>query len=135
MSVGVWDPKKVSVIYNGVTLVGFAKSGAIKAEKKEDNFNPYVGLLGDVTGAESYDDTGEITLKFAAGSSSVPYLRSEAKKRGDESWAACQIVNLNTNAATIGGTKCRITKFPADEIGSDVGELEFKIFVADYKEV
>lgn len=135
MTPNTWDPKKNSVIYNGVTLVGWAKSGAIKAEKKEDNFTPYVGLFGDVTAAENYNETGEITLKFAAGSSSIPYLRSEAKKRGDAAWAACQIVNLNTNAATIGGTKCRIVKSPADEVGPDVGELEFKIFVADYKEV
>lgn len=128
------DPKRTNLIYNGVAIVGFAKSGAIKTEKSEDNFTPVVGLMGDVVAAESYDDTGKITIKLLAGSSSIPFLSKEAKKRGDAAWVPCQMINLNTNAVSCGGTRCRITKAPPVEIGAEVGELEYTIFVADFKE-
>lgn len=129
-----YDPKLNNVIYNGVALTGFAKSGAIKFEKSEDNFSTVVGLLGDVVAAESYDETATITIKLIQGSSSIPYMREQAKVRGDDAWVSCQIVNLNTNATSCGGTKCRIIKAPAIELGSEVGEQEFTIFVANSNE-
>lgn len=128
------DPRNTNVFYNGVAVVGFAKSSAIKVEKKEDNFEASTGLLGDVTAIENCDETGTITLKLKRGSSSIPFFTKEAKKRGDAAWAPCQAIDLNTNAVSCSGTKCRVVKAPSIELGSEVNEVEIQIFVADLKQ-
>ncbi|UYO61809.1 hypothetical protein LNN31_13590 [Acetobacterium wieringae] len=125
------DPRSTNVIYNGVAVVGFAKNSSIKVEKKEDNFEASTGLMGDVTAIENCDETGTITLKIKRGSSSIPFFIKEAKKRGDAAWAPCQVIDLNANAVSSSGTKCRVVKAPSIELGGEVGEVEIQIFVAD----
>ena len=132
MSVETYDVKSNNAVLNGTVLTGFAKGSALTAEKKEDNFTTYTGMMGDVTIAETYDETGEITVKLKGTSSSVPIMEEWARKRGDAALFAFQIVALGTNAVSVSGTKCRITKSAKIEIGPEETEREYKIFVADY---
>jgi len=132
MSAETYDVKSNNAILDGVVLTGFAKGSAITAEKKEDNFTTYVGMMGDTTIAETYDDTGEATIKLKSTSPSVPYMEAWARKRGDAALFPFQIVSLGTNAVSVSGTKCRITKSAKIEIGPEESEREYKIFIADY---
>ena len=78
MATTTYDFKKVSVIINGVFITGFMDGEPIQVEKNEDDVIPHVGAGGDVTYAESADQTGTITITLKQTSSSLPFLRQFA---------------------------------------------------------
>ncbi|MEK5070705.1 phage structural protein [Sporosarcina sp. FSL K6-1508] len=126
-----YDFKKVSVIAAGTIITGWMDGDAIQSEKNEDDVTPHVGAGGDVTFAESTDETGTITLTLKSTSSSIPILKA---LRDSKEMFQLQIVDVNDNAFRAGGSECRIVKPPARTYGTEVTGTEWAIYVADYKE-
>lgn len=126
-----YDFKKVSVIVDGQYIVGFMDGTVITCEKNEDNIIPHVGADGEVTFAESADNTGTITLTLKQTSSSLPFLQRLATQKRE---FAAQVIDANGNFKA-GGTQCRILKTPSREFGSEVSGVEVQIYVADYQAV
>lgn len=124
-----YDPKKVSLIVDGMFIVGFMDGTMITAEKNEDNVIPHVGAQGDVSFSESADNTGTITVTLKQDSSSLPDLQALSKQKRE---FAAQIVDANTNNFQAGGTECRILKTPGREFGAEISGVEVQIYVADY---
>ncbi len=60
--VKTYNPKDVTVIYDGMVITGFAEDSMVQAEKNEDNMIPHVGVLGEVSVAINADNTGTVTL-------------------------------------------------------------------------
>lgn len=124
-----YDPKKVSLIVDGMFIVGFMDGTMVTAEKNEDNVIPHVGAQGDVSFSESADNTGTITVTLKQDSSSLPDLQALSKQKRE---FAAQIVDANTNNFQAGGTECRILKTPGREFGAEISGVEVQIYVADY---
>ena len=125
----VYDPKKVTVIYDGMVITGFADDSMIEAEKNEDNIMPHVGVLGEVSVAINADNTGTVTLSLA---STSPFIKILAEKARANTVAPLSIVDMNENGVNVGGTEAVIIKAPNVTIGKEVESQEVQFFVADY---
>lgn len=131
MATTTYDFKKVSVIIDGVFITGFMDGEPIQVEKNEDDVIPHVGAGGDVTYAESADQTGTITITLKQTSSSLPFLQQLRKSKRI---FPIQIVDSNTNAYRVGGSEARILKMPNRSWGNEVQGVEVQIHVADLTE-
>ncbi|OOR22707.1 phage structural protein [Bacillus wiedmannii] len=129
MEVNSYDPKKVSVIIDGQFMVGFMDGTFVNCEKNEDDVIPHVGAHGDVTFAESADNTATITLTLKHNSSSLPFLRKLAKEKRK---FPVQVIDANDSKFKAGGNEARILKTPTTEFGAEVSGVEVPIYVADY---
>ena len=103
----VYDPKKVTVIYDGMVITGFADDSMIEAEKNEDNITPHVGVLGEVSIAINADNTGTVTLHLA---NTFPFIEILSDKARANTGAALSIIDMNENGVNIGGTEAIILK-------------------------
>ena len=127
-----YDVKNVNLIVAGQVITGFAEGSVIQAEKLEDNFTEHVGVKGEVTLAETNNNTGEITVVLKNTSPSVSFLNSLANRRGENAIVDVSVVDLNNNGTQISGSQARVRK-PADaEYSNEETEREFVIFVGDY---
>lgn len=127
--VKTFNPKKVTVMFGGRVVTGFAEGSMVQCEKNEDNSIPHVGALGEVSRAISADNTGKITISLA---STSPWIRIFAQEANSEELVPCNVVDMNTNGVNVGGTECWIVKAPDINIGNEVEEQDVEIFVADY---
>ena len=125
----VYDPKKVTVIYDGQVITGFADDSMIEAEKNEDNITPHVGVLGEVSLAINADNTGTVTISLA---NTSPFIKILAEKARANTVAPLSIIDMNENGVNIGGTEAVIIKPPNVTIGKEVESQEVQFFVADY---
>lgn len=132
MAVDSYDPKKVSVIVDGLFMVGFMDGTFVNCEKNEDNVIPHVGAHGDVTFAESADNTATITITLKHTSSSLAHLRKLSKEKRN---FPVQVIDANDSKFKAGGNECRILKTPTQEFGAEVSGVEVPIYVADYSAV
>lgn len=131
MATTTYDFKKVSVIVDGVFMTGFMDGEPIKVEKNEDDVKAHVGADGDVTYAESADQTGKITLSLKQTSPSLVTLQQLRKSK---KIFPVQIVDSNNGAYRVGGSEARIVKMPPRSWGSEVQGVEVEIHVADLTE-
>ena len=125
-----YDPKMVTIIWDGVVLTGFATDSFISAERSEDHFTPYVGVQGEVSHSENANKTGEVKVTLETTSPSVPMLNKAAN---DGTVSNVALIDMNENGTNVNGTEARVTK-PADrEWGKEIGEVEFVFFIADFE--
>jgi hypothetical protein len=129
MSVQTYDPKNISITVNGTILTGFSEKSIVKVEKNEDSFKPYVGAQGEVSYGNSADKTGKITVTLV--STSPSYIYMNKLSIGSDVYPV-NVVDLNTNMK-FGGTDCRIIKPAAVELGKEITDREFEIYVAELK--
>ena len=123
-----YDPKKVNLIVNGITITGFADGSMISVERNEDSIVPHVGTKGEVSVAESADESGEITINLASTSPQVQYFVQLSKQKGDDADFSVSIVNMNTNGVSLSSNDCRVKKLPQIEFGDEVDEVEIVLF-------
>mgnify|MGYP001589919823 CR=1 FL=1 len=57
-----YSPDFVDVIFNGITITGFADGTFIEVEREVDTFTKKVGSLGDVARTKSLNKSGKITI-------------------------------------------------------------------------
>jgi hypothetical protein len=131
MATTTYDFKKVSVIIDGVIITGFMDGEVIEVEKNEDDVTPHVGVDGEVTYAESADQTGKIKLTLKQTSASLPFLQQLRKSK---KIFPAQIVDSNNGTYRTGGSEARIVKMPPRKWGGEVQGVEVEIHVADLTE-
>lgn len=127
--VKTYDPKKVTVMYNGMVVTGFAEGSMVKCEKNEDNNTPHVGVLGEVSRAVNADNTGKITISLAGTS---PWIGIFSRLASSNELSSCTVIDMNDAGVNIGGSECWIIKSPDVNIGKEVEDQDIEIFVADY---
>lgn len=127
--VKTYDPKKVTTMYAGRVVTGFAEGSMVKCEKNEDNNMAHVGVLGEVSRAINADNTGKITFSLAGTS---PWIGIFARMAENNELEPCNVVDMNDSGVNVGGSECWIVKAPGVNIGKEVEEQDIEIFVADY---
>lgn len=128
--VRTFDPNKVTLIFDGQVITGFADDTLVQAEKNEDNVTPYVGVKGEVSRAINANKTGTITISLATTS---PFIRILSQKATVDTIAPISMIDMNDDGINIGGTESWITKAPNINLGKEVDAVEVQFFVADYK--
>lgn len=127
--VTTWDFRKVSLIIDGVYITGFMDGSPISAEPNEDSKIPHIGAAGDVTFAESNDETGTITVTLKQNSTSNRHLNDLSKQRGRT--FPIQVIDSNGNVKC-GGTQAVVLTKPSAEWGNEVAGMEWSFYVADF---
>lgn len=122
----VYDPKKVTVIVDGMVVTGFAEGSIVSIEKNEDNVYPHVGAMGETVFALGCDETETATLSLASHSPTLAHLRNVAKKRGVFNF---QVVDMNNNVI-ITCDNAMMVKTPDYTVGKEIEEVDVEIFLA-----
>jgi hypothetical protein len=125
-----YDPKKVSVIVDGVIVTGYMDGSFVKCAKNADNVLPHIGADGGVTYTENADNTGTITLTIKQ--NSLFYAKAVELATQKREFATRVIDSNDTGSMKAGGTQCRIVKTPDIERSAEITGIEINIYVADY---
>lgn len=124
-----YDIKEVHLIIGGQVITGFAEGTVIEVSKLEDNFTEHVGVKGEVTIAETNNETGEVSVTLKNTSPSVAYLNSLANRKGQSAIVDVAIVDFNENSTQVSSANARVRK-PADlDFSNEETDREFTIFL------
>jgi len=130
--VRTYDPKQVAISIGGYPISGFADGTFIRVERDEAAFTKKVGCDGETSRAKTNNRAGTVTLTLMQTSSSNDALSSIALL--DET------SNAGVVPVLISDLSGRSTFFSANgwiegpvaaEYGKELGEIEWKIAVAD----
>lgn len=130
MAEAVYDPKKVLLNLNGITITGFAEGDKITIEPvtKED-MKSFAGIDGDVTFAKVNDDRHTVTFTLKAES---PYNKLLDGYRKLTAPIAVMVTNTSGGKYLGGGIGAYIVEKPSDKFGADAPVREWKLLVPKY---
>jgi hypothetical protein len=74
MALKTYDPKKISIIFFGIPLEGFADGTFVSATRSNDSFTKTSGADGIVSRSKSNDTGAEVTVTLAQTSTSNAIL-------------------------------------------------------------
>jgi hypothetical protein len=128
-----YDPQKVIItIDNGYVITGFAADSMIEVTRRENKRDIHVGAQGEVTFTESANDVADATIHLKDSSPSNSKLM-ELYDSGAEFDFNCMDQNFREDVSA-SGSKCKVANLPDFSKGKDLGEREWSIIVADFKE-
>jgi len=128
-----YDPTKVVTIADGHVLTGFGEDTMVNITRAEDKRTVHVGTQGETTFVKSANDVADVSFTLADNSPSNVKLMELYNQ--DQSFSfATQDFNYNDDVSGF-GSECVIRNLPDNEKGSDLGEREWTLIVADYGEV
>lgn len=126
----MYDPKKVQLIINGLTVTGFSDGDKIKIEPvTKEEFKSVAGVDGDVSFTKVNDDRHTITFSLKEESPSNKAL--DALRLLPSSFAV-MVKNTSAGKYIGGGTGARIAEKPGLTFGADAPKREWKILVPKY---
>ena len=125
----VFDPEKVTLVFNDAVITGYADGSDISVERNEDDVAPKTGIQGDTVYALNGNRSGLIKFSLFATSASLARLRRDAQNRVA---AACTMRNANDDGGFIvSHPDCRIVKTPGFSGGADAKSIEVGIYVPE----
>ena len=125
-------PDKVSVVFGGAILTGYAEDSFVKIEVNSDAFTTHVGADGEVSRTRNTDKSGKVTvtLKQTSDSNDILsgfYTADIATLQG----YLPIIVKDNVGRTLAAGSSAWISKLPESEFGKEIGDREWVLDVAD----
>ena len=130
MSGELYDPKKVQLIVNGLTVTGFADGDKIKVEPvTKEAIKSVAGIDGDVSIAKVNDDRHNIIFTLKEESPSNKAL--DALRKLPTSFAV-MVKNSSAGKYIGGGTGSWIAEKPSPTFGPEPPKREWKILVPNY---
>jgi len=131
-AIKTYAPDKVTIVYGGAILTGYAEDSFIKIETNTEAFVTHVGGDGEVSRTRNVDKTGKITVKLKASSDSNDVLTSFYVADITSLQGYLPVIAKDTNGRTLAaGSSAWISKLPESEFGKEIGEREWVIDVAD----
>jgi hypothetical protein len=127
----MYDPEKVHVIVNSITITGYTEGSLVSCERNEDRMTPYVGAKGETDYAISNNNSGTVTISLQQSSPSNRMLQQLAESKA---LFPVSVVDMNTGGFRAGGNEGIVLKEPALERGNEISELEWEIYVGDYSQ-
>lgn len=123
-----YDPKKVTIIVDGQYITGFSDDTKVTAEREEDTQMEYVGVDGEVDSSINANESGTITVPVKSTSPSVRYLNKLANARKTFNTS---VVDSNDNGTNANGVQCFVRQPMFPEVGKEISEVEYEIFVGN----
>lgn len=131
-AIKTYAPDKVTVVFGGAILTGYAEDSFIKIEMSTEAFTMHVGGDGEVSRTRNVDRTGKVTVKLKQTSDSNDILSAfyTADITSLQGYLPV-IVKDNAGRTLAAGSSAWIQKLPDTEFGKEIGEREWIIDVAD----
>lgn len=77
----VYDPLKVSLIWDGTEITGYSENSKIEVAPRGDIINPITGVDGDHTYNISADKSGTVKITLMGGAAHVGTLNDDAQNK------------------------------------------------------
>lgn len=131
-AIKTYAPDKVSVVFGGAIMSGYAEDSFVKVEVATEAFTKHVGADGEVSRTRNTDKSGTITLKLKQTSDSNDVLSAfyNADITTLQGYLPV-IVKDNVGRTLAAGSSSWIQKLPEAEFGKEIGDREWVIEVAD----
>jgi len=130
LSLQAYDPKKVKLYLGGLRVFGFAADTKITVSRNSDNIMVHTGTDGEASGALSRDRSGVMTISLQ-NTSSFNETFSLWQRQADTTGLIWFPVLLEgSQGPSISSMGC-IQRQPDLEYGSEVGQLDWEIYVLD----
>lgn len=131
-AIKTYAPDKVTVVFGGAILTGYAEDSFIKIEMSTEAFTMHVGGDGEVSRTRNVDRTGKVTVKLKQTSDSNDILSAfyTADITSLQGYLPV-IVKDNAGRTLAAGSSAWIQKLPETEFGKEIGEREWVLDVAD----
>jgi len=131
-AIKTYAPDKVTVVFGGAILTGYAEDSFIKIEMSTEAFTMHIGGDGEVSRTRNVDRTGKVTVKLKQTSDSNDILSAfyTADITSLQGYLPI-IVKDNAGRTVAAGSSAWIQKLPDTEFGKEVGEREWILDVAD----
>lgn len=131
-AIKTYAPDKVTVVFGGAILTGYAEDSFIKIEMSTEAFTMHVGGDGEVSRTRNVDRTGKVTVKLKQTSDSNDVLSAfyAADITSLQGYLPI-IVKDNAGRTVAAGSSAWIQKLPETEFGKEIGEREWILDVAD----
>ncbi|MBM7623649.1 phage structural protein [Sporohalobacter salinus] len=127
-----YSSKNVTITFNeGLVMTGLVDDDFVTCERNTEKRSFSVGADGTVVVNESNDDTGKITVSLQQTSPTNKELRRLYKSGKSFD---INVADNNPNTADAGGSEAYVMNTPGKNNGTEVGENEWEILVADYTE-
>jgi len=131
-AIKTYAPDKVSVVFGGAILSGYAEDTFVKVEQSVEAFTKHIGADGEVSRTRNTDKSGTITVTLKQTSDSNDtlsafYLADIASLQG----YLPVIVKDNIGRTLAAGSSAWIQKLPESEFGKEISDREWVIEVAD----
>ncbi len=126
MALTNYDSAKVSVIFNGLPISGFADGTFVSVEQTEDTFALTVGAGGEAVRAANNNGSGRVTLTLLQSSESndaLSALHNADKLSGDGVGAL--MVKDNSGRTVIAAAKAWIVKPATSEFAREATNREW----------
>jgi len=130
--VRMYDPSKVVITADGVTLGGWADGTFVLVEREEDSFTKVTGADGQTSRAKSNNRSGTATLTFLQTSPSnevLSVLLARDEREGNAVFPF-QIKEVGTEKRLFAATAW-VQKMPNVEYGKDINNMEWTLALAD----
>lgn len=127
-----YDPGRVSIIFRGIPLEGFASGTFVNVEREVDAFAKETGARGDVTRVRSRNRSGMVTVTLQAESPSNDLLSAVASLDEQTGLGFGPITVKDMNGTSLhSGSKAWIQKMPNSESADTASTREWVFAVAD----
>lgn len=123
-----YDVKKITVVVDGRFLTGFSSDSKVKAERMEDTQIEYIGVDGEVDTSINANNAGTVTVTLKSTSPSVAYLNQLSNAR---KIISLSVIDLNINGVNATGTGAFVRKPRFADVGKEISDVEYEIFVGD----
>ncbi len=122
---GLYNPKEVRLIVNGLDVTGFVDGDKIKIEPvTKEAIKSLCGVDGDVAYSQVNDDRHTITFTLKEESPSNKIL--DALRKLPTSFGVA-VTNTSAGKYIGGSVKCRFTERPSVTFGAETPKREWKI--------
>ena len=118
----MYDPKKKTVVINGVFLTGFGDGDFLQYSKEEDDYTPYKGSQGEVDYSENPDESCMMTVTLKNTSPSNSYLTGLSQAKTPISFSS---TDSNDHGQSVSGEDGVILKIPDNANGKEIGSREW----------
>lgn len=127
-----YSPDLVTISWNGVNIIGFAKDTFIEIERDEDTFMKYTGALSDVARSKNLNKGGKVKITLMAVSPVNDILanlaladENVALGSPDQFYGPLQIKDLSGTMECFAEIAW-IMKWPKVERGKESGTIEWE---------
>lgn len=125
----LYDPRKVTLMFDGMAVSGFAEDSMINMEKDEEANTMYNGAQGEVSISKNANNIWTMTVALASTSPFIGILRDKALS--DEPRAPISVINMNEGHEDMSSSTAIVTTPPAYMATTEIEGVEVEIKVHD----
>ena len=134
MATNTYDPTKITLVFAGFEIYGYADGTFISVDKAEDAYSFKVGATGHGTRVRSRNSSGSVTVTLEASSGCNDLLSAVHTADLLSNAAVLPLIMKEGNGTTVvGAPESWIVKISPVEYAKDSSTREWVIYCSDMK--